>query len=242
MSVRSHREADAAFTTGISVSVANQNSAIAQGLNELCMGWANAHEHEVGVARPVMQPEIAKFLLQSLAVAQHLGDVAAHVLLILKSLRQDCEGGCVDVVRRGHAADHRHLTGFSRKNANAQTGQAIRLGKSPRYEKILDLPRLVNDGFSMKFEIGFIDEHGSLLRRLRNLNQDIACNRCSSWIVGIRDRDDPGLWAEMSEQCLFRKGEIVAGTHFDNTRAFGLSEDGIHGERGRNYERFVPGI
>ena len=69
MSVRSHSEADAAFTTGISVPVANQNSAIAQGLNELCMGWANVHEHKVGVARPVMQTEVAKFLLQFIAVA-----------------------------------------------------------------------------------------------------------------------------------------------------------------------------
>src|SRR5580704_13909488 len=206
------------------------------------MGWANVHEHKVGVARPVMQTEVAKFPLQFIAVAQHLRDITADVLLILKSLRQDCEGGRVDVVGRGHAADRRHLTGFSRKNANAQTGQAISLGKSPRYEKILDLPRLLNDGFSVKFEIGLIDEHGSLRRRLRNLNQDIACDRCSSWIVGIRDRDEPGLWAEMSEQCFFWKGEIVAGKHFDDTRAFGLREDGVHGERGRNYERFVPGI
>ena len=69
MSVRSHRQADAAFTTGISVAVANQNSAIAEGLNELSMGCANVHEHEVGVARPVMQTEVAKILLQFVAVA-----------------------------------------------------------------------------------------------------------------------------------------------------------------------------
>jgi hypothetical protein len=154
-----------------------------------------------------------------------LRDIPANVLLILKSLRQDCEGGCVDVVRRSQAADHRHLTGFSRKNANAQTGEAVRFGKSPSYEKVLDLPRLVNDGLSVKFEISLIDKHGGLRRCLRNLNQDIVCNRCSSWIVRIRHCDEPGLRAELSEQIFRGKFEIVAGAYFDNACAFSLSED-----------------
>lgn len=94
----------------------------------------------------------------------------------------------------------------------------------------------------MKFEIRLIDEHGSVRRGLRNPNQDIACDCCSSWIVGIRHGDEPGSRTELTEQVFFWKGEIVAGAHFDYARAFGLSEDGVHGEGGRNYERFVPGI
>ena len=101
---------------------------------------------------------------------------------------------------------------------------------------------VVNQRFAVKFEIRLIDEHGSLRRGLRNLNQDIACDCCSSWIVGIRDGDEPGSRTELSEQVFCRKGEIVAGAHFDNARAFGLSEDRVHGESGHNDERFVPGI
>src|SRR5271157_3894153 len=144
-----------------------------------------------------MQPEITKFPLQFLAVAEHLRDIAADVLLILKSIWQNCEGGRVYIVGRGHAADHRHLPSFSRKNANSQTGEAVGLGKSPRYKKILDLPRVFNQRFSVKFEIRLIDEHGSLRCCLRNLNQDIACDRRSGRIVRIRHRDEPGAWAEL---------------------------------------------
>src|SRR6266436_3607362 len=109
-----------------------------------------------------MQPEIAKFLLQSLAVTQHLRDIAADILLVLHSLGQNCESRRVDVVGRGNAAHHRHLTGFSRKNANSQTGKTVSLGKSPRHEKILDVSGVVNQRLAVKFEIRLIDKQSGL--------------------------------------------------------------------------------
>src|SRR5580658_161045 len=126
-----------------------------------------------------MQAKIAKFLLQSAAVASHFCNIAADIFLVLQSLGQNCEGSRVDAVRRSHAADHRHLPCVSRKNADSQSGEAIGFGKSPSHEKILDLlrgvdKRSIDKRLSMKFEISLIDEHSSLGRRLRNLNEDIA--------------------------------------------------------------------
>src|SRR5450759_3008117 len=120
-----------------------------------------------------MQSESAQFLLQSFAVAEHLPDVLADVLLIAQSFWQNRERSRVDAVRRSHAANHRHLPGLSGKNSNSQTGKAVGLGKSPRHEKILDPPGVIDKRFSVKFEIRLIDQHGYLRRCLRNLNQDI---------------------------------------------------------------------
>ncbi len=177
------------------MAVTHQNPAIAQGLNELRVHWANPHQHEIGVTRPVVQPEVAKFLLQSLAVTQHLCDIAADILLILQSLGQNCESRRVDVVRRGNAPHHRHLPRLSRKNANSQTSEAIGLGKGSRHEKILDLPglakkrlankRTVNQRFSMKFEICLIDKQSGLWRCLRNLNEDIAATAAPVGLLGF---------------------------------------------------------
>ena len=59
--------------------VAHQNSAIAQGSNKFRVGRADADEDKIRVARPVMQPEIAEFLLQSLAIAAYLRDIAVTI-------------------------------------------------------------------------------------------------------------------------------------------------------------------
>jgi len=109
-------------------------------------------------------------------------------------------------------------------------------------KRFFDLPSLLNQRFSVEFEIRFIDEHGSLRRSLRNPNQDIACNRGSSWIVRIRHGDQAGTSAELLEQVPFRKCEVVTGKHFDNARAFSLRKYRVHGEGGHDDERFVSGI
>jgi hypothetical protein len=61
---RSDSQAHAAIATWIGVPVADQDSIGAQGLNEFRMRGTDTHEHEVGTARPVVQPKSSKFLLQ----------------------------------------------------------------------------------------------------------------------------------------------------------------------------------
>src|SRR5208337_357935 len=189
-----------------------------------------------------MQPEMAKFLLQSLAIASDLRDIVSDILLILKRLRQNSESGRVDVVRRGNAANHRHLPRVSSKHANSQTGEAVGLGKSSCDKKILDLGSPVDESFSVKFEIRLIDEHSSARRGVRNLNQDVSCDRRASRIVRIRHRDEPCSGANLSKQFARWKCEVVTRPHLYNARAFGLREDRIHGKGGHNDQRFVPRI
>ena len=58
---------------------------------------------------------------------------------------------------------------------------------------------MVQQRFSVKFEIRLIDEQRSLRRCLRNLDEDISCDRCPGRIVWIRHCDEPGARVELSE-------------------------------------------
>src|ERR1039457_6923442 len=133
----------------------------------------------------------------------------------MQGLREHGKGGGVDVVGRGDAADHRYLSRGSRKNAYSQTGEAVSLGESPRHEKILDLPCAVNPRV--------IDQRFSVKFKIRLI-------------------DEPGAWADVGEQVLRRKGEVVARAHFDNARACSLSKNRIHGKGGHDDKRLVPRI
>jgi hypothetical protein len=110
-----------------------------------------------------------------------------------------------------------------------------------RATKRLDwcLPGAVDQRFSVKFEIRFIDEHSRLRRRLRNLQQNIARDRGAGRIVRVRHRDEPRARADLRQQFLRGKGKIVAAAHLDHARAFGQSKNRIHGEGGHNDQRFV---
>src|SRR3982074_1539818 len=132
----SHGEPYATFASRIGMAIPHEDAAFAQSLDELRMLLADPNQHKIRPARPVLQPDLAEFLLQNRTVQAYFRGVTLDIIPVRKSFGQYRQSSRIHVVRRRDAADHRHLLSISCEDADAQTRQPISFGESPGYKKV----------------------------------------------------------------------------------------------------------
>src|ERR1700730_16715401 len=99
MFARSHGEPYATFASRIGMAIPHEDTAFAQCLDKLRMLLVDTSQHEIRMARPVLQADLAKLLFQDSAAQAYFRSVALDIIPVLKSIGQNRQCGCIHVVR-----------------------------------------------------------------------------------------------------------------------------------------------
>ena len=105
------------------------------------------------------------------------------------------------------------------------------------------LPGPVDERFSVKFEICLVDEHSRLRRSVRNLHQNIAPRPTAPvGLFGLATAISRVAGADLRKQFAQWGMQNCLRAALDDPRAFGQSEDRVHGKGGYDDQRFVARI
>src|SRR5581483_500144 len=102
------------------------------------------------------------------------------------------------------------------KTAAAHAGHAVNLRKRAADEKVWIVTNAGQHRDAAEFEVGFVNEDGSVRRGIENPLEKVVANGATGWIIRIRDEDGARVRADRGEELICGEIEIVEKIDFAN--------------------------